>query len=155
MEGKEKVVLVTQVRDFWITPDEARKVCTALANKTAYITIHENVIAANSVRGVLQPKDYTDNAKQRHQSWVCKHGNVHKFDESCGCARPLAAPQPPIELDISEHEKQVRAARAQAMREYVGRALKGDRKLLKDAAHRDQWVETRTAEILDEQDQAS
>lgn len=147
MEGSKTHVVVTRLGDYWVTQENARKVAEALGS-AKFVTLEGSMISAYSIDGILTPEQYKDNARQRNKHWKCPHGNIHGALEFCSCGKALASPAPRAELDISDEQKELNAARARATSEYIRKHLGSDRQALKDAAKREAYVDRRVTEIL-------
>lgn len=147
MEGQKNHVVVTRLGDYWVTQAEARKIGAALGS-AKFITLEGSMISAYSIDGILTPEQYKDNARQRGKHWKCPHGNIHGALEFCSCGKALASPAPRAELDISDEQKEINAAKSQAISEYIRKHLGSDRQALKDVARREAYVEQRSKEII-------
>ena len=148
MEGLKSHIVVTRLGDYWVTQDQARTIAKTLGT-AKFITLEGSMISTYSIDGILTPEQYKDNARQRSKHWKCQHGNIHGATEFCRCGHALASPTPRVELDISDEQKAINAARARATSEYIRERLgSGKKHELKDSAKREAYVERRAAEIL-------
>jgi len=137
------IVLVSSVGDFWITGEVARKVATSMQKGTAHITINGNMIACNSIRGLLQPAQYKTNAVNSRRNWVCKRGTGHAFNDVCNCKDPIKADltKPALEKSnpLTPEQQAEKDRRSRANLAWM-RANKGNFKRLANKAERDKFI---------------
>ena len=136
-------VVVGSATTHWVDSTVASKVGTALSNGVQFVTIDGNIIASNTIRGILKPEDYIANAKVKRQSWRCRFKSVHQHQETCACKRrlePTESTQIEESIKLSPHQIKVKEARSEAIMSYI-RSNLGNLKALKDDKARKAYVD--------------
>ncbi len=124
--------------DMWLETPVANKLARAMQNNTAkFVTLNGNMIAINSIRGLLTPEAYKAMASTRKQNWVCRWGSVHQPSDNCQCQPQL----PNLETKaLKEHEPtEDEKLRGRAVLEYM-RENKRDLKAMTNKKKREEFV---------------
>lgn len=132
------VVMVSSMGDMWLETSTANKLARAMQNNTAkFVTLNGNMIAINSIRGLLTPEAYKAMASTRKQNWVCRWGSVHQPSDNCQCQPQL----PNLETKaLKEHEPtEDEKLRGRAVLEYM-RENKRDLKAMTNKTKREEFV---------------
>jgi hypothetical protein len=89
------VVMVSSIGDMWLDEATAKALAHAMKGGSKFVTLKGNLIAVNSIRGLLKPEDYKLMVTTRKQNWVCKYGNGHSPADNCQCHPAVKASEAP------------------------------------------------------------
>lgn len=81
--------MVSSMGDMWLDDKVAKELARAMKDNTKFVTLKGNIIAVNSIRGLLTPEAYKLMVSTRKQNWVCKYGNAHAPSDVCHCQPAL------------------------------------------------------------------
>ena len=132
------IIIVSSVGDFWVKEDVAKSVAQAMNDEVKHITLNGNIIATNSIRGLLQQDEYKKMARIQNRKWQCQYGNVHNPDETCRCKLELTAQNKNL-LGVHKNTD-LDNLKAEATREWIS-VNKGNWELIKNSEERRKFVE--------------
>lgn len=78
------MVVVTKLGDFWVTPEQAKKIMVVKEHDpSASIDLEGNQIACHTIDGVVTPETYEKLNYKRRGGWQCKYQHWHERNQQC------------------------------------------------------------------------
>jgi hypothetical protein len=131
--------MVSSMGDMWLNERTAKALAEAMNNNVKYVTLKGNIIAVNSIRGLLTPEAYKLMVSTRKQNWVCKYGHAHSPTDICNCQPALIGDLATPALAERHEPTEAEKLRGRAVLEFM-RAYKHDFSKMRDGELREKFV---------------
>ena len=125
--------------DMWLEDRVAKELARAMKDNTKFVTLKGNIIAVNSVRGLLTPEAYKLMVSTRKQNWVCKYGNAHSPTDICNCQPALIGDLTTPALTAKHEPTEAEKLRGKAVLEFM-RTYKHDFSKMGDEELREKFI---------------
>lgn len=140
-----EIVLVSTVCDIWVDGPTARKVAEAMQAGSVFITIKGNMIATNSIKGLMQPAIYKTHCVNTRRNWTCRRGAGHTFNQRCDCKellppKDLSQPSLSSENELTPEQQNEANIKAEAMKAWI-KHCKPNWKKMADKREREKYVD--------------